>query len=136
MILGFDDDANKQNVDRQHELYGLICGLGATLVGSSAYIIVRKVKDLHYSVILFNFAWVALLESFLITYTVHEGIQVPKGKVLLNLVFNQFIFSNITFHLNLDNVTPWLLMALGIFSFYGQMLLTRALQAEEAALVR
>lgn len=79
-IFGSDEEAKKQNIDRQHELYGLISGLGATLVGSSAYILVRKVKDLHYSVILFNFAWVALLESFVITYTVHEGIKIPTGE--------------------------------------------------------
>jgi len=113
VILGKNDDSDPNKaIDRQHEIYGLVSGLGATLVGSSAYIIVRKVKQLHYSVILFNFAWVALLESFVITYTIHDGIKIPQ-----------------------DHVTPWLLMALGILSFYGQMLLTRALQAEEAALV-
>lgn len=113
LILGTHEHNDaKENVDRQHEIYGLISGLGATLVGSSAYILVRKVKELHYSVILFNFAWVALLESFFITYTIHDGIKVPQ-----------------------DNITPWLLISLGILSFYGQMLLTRALQAEEAALV-
>ena len=79
-ILGnSNEEAKKQNIDRQDELYGLISGLGATLVGSSAYILVRKVKELHYSVILFNFAWVALLESFVITYTIHDGIKVPNG---------------------------------------------------------
>lgn len=94
IILGSsDEEAKKQNVDRQHEIYGLVSGLGATLVGSTAYILVRKVKDLHYSVILFNFAWVALLESFVITYTVHDGIKLPQ-----------------------DNITPWLLVFLGILS--------------------
>lgn len=88
ILGGSDEEAKKQNIDRQHELYGLISGLGATLVGSSAYILVRKVKDLHYSVILFNFAWVALVESFVITYTIHEGIKIPKGENWFDL-FNE-----------------------------------------------
>lgn len=111
ILGGSDKDAENQGINRQNELYGLISGLGwfesnyrldylylkflfcntgATLVGSSAYILVRKVKELEYSVILFNFAWVALLESCVITYTVHDGIKIPE-----------------------NHITPWLLMALG-----------------------
>ena len=107
-----DEQASLKGIDRQGELYGLMCGMGAALVGSSTYILVRKVKHLPHSTILFNFSWVALTESLVLTYTVHDGLQLPT-----------------------DPIVPWLMVLLGILSFYGQMLLTRALQAEEAALV-
>jgi drug/metabolite transporter (DMT)-like permease len=113
VILGSSDEqAQAQGIDRQNELYGLLCGMGAALTGSSTYVIVRKVRHLPHSTILFNFSWVALGESLLLAYTVHDGLSLPT-----------------------DPVVPWLLVLLGVFSFYGQMLLTRALQVEEAALV-
>ena len=70
-----------------------------------------QVKGLHHSVILFNFSLVAIMETSIITYSLGE-FKLPK-----------------TSH------GPWLLMLVGILSFYGQLMLTKALQAEEAGLV-
>lgn len=101
-----EEEAVAAGINTKNEIYGLASGMGATLIGSSAYIIVRKVKGLHHSVILFNFAWVAIIETSVIT-----GLL--KG----------FTFPNC-------GLSPWLLMVLAVLSFYGQLLLTMALQAE------
>ncbi|RWS27898.1 transmembrane protein-like protein [Leptotrombidium deliense] len=111
IIFGSNEKSALQGFDRQNEIYGLLSSMGATIVGATAYIFVRKVKGLHHSVILFNFAWVAIIETSIITYAL-DGFKLPKC-----------------------GIAPWLLMLLAIFSFYGQFLLTRALQLEEAGLV-
>lgn len=105
------EEAEAAGINTQNEIYGLASGMGATLIGSSAYILVRKVKGLHHSVILFNFAWVAIIETTVITASL-KGFSMPEC-----------------------GLSPWLLMILAVLSFYGQLLLTMALQAEEAGLV-
>ncbi|KAI1291703.1 Solute carrier family 35 member G1 [Halotydeus destructor] len=105
------EEAEAAGINARNEIYGLASGMGATLIGSSAYIIVRKVRGLHHSVILFNFAWVAILETTVIT-GVMKGFTMPDC-----------------------GLSPWLLMILAVLSFYGQLFLTMALQAEEAGLV-
>ena len=99
-----------EGVDKSKEVTGLLFSMGATLIGASVYIFVRKVKECHDSVILFNFSLVALSEVSIIT-AAEKGFSMPTGNA------------------------PWLLMALAILSFYGQLLLTKALQVEEASLV-
>lgn len=99
-----------EGVDKNDELTGLLYSMGATVIGASVYIFVRKVKECHDSVILFNFSLVAVIESSILT-GVQNGFSLPTGNA------------------------PWLLIALAVLSFYGQLLLTRALQAEEASIV-
>lgn len=106
-----DAEAADAGIDRRSELLGLAAGMGATLVGSASYVVVRKVKSLHHSIILFNFAWVAILETSTITYFL-DGFKLPDC-----------------------GIGPWLLVILAIASFYAQLLLTKALQCEEAGLV-
>uniref|UniRef100_T1KUT0 EamA domain-containing protein n=2 Tax=Tetranychus urticae TaxID=32264 RepID=T1KUT0_TETUR len=106
-----DAEAAVAGIDRRSELLGLAAGMGATLVGSASYVVVRKVKKLHHSIILFNFAWVAILETSFITYFL-DGFKLPEC-----------------------GMGPWLLVILAIASFYAQLLLTKALQNEEAGLV-
>lgn len=98
-------------IDRSGEITGLLYSMGATLVGASVYIFVRKVKEAHNSVILFNFALVAMIETGILT-GLDDGFTIPT-----------------------DGYTPWLLMILCVLSFYAQLLLTKALQIEEASLV-
>ncbi|XP_074597855.1 serine/threonine-protein kinase polo [Brevipalpus obovatus] len=98
-------------IDRTTQLYGLACGMATTIIGSSSYILVRKVKHLHHSTILFNFAWVASIEMSMITFFM-DGYELPEC-----------------------GIAPWLLMILAVLSFYAQMCLTRALQVEEAGIV-
>ena len=105
------EQAEAAGINTQNEVYGLLCGMGATLIGSMAYVIVRKVKGLHHSVILFNFAWVAIIETSVIT-SMLSGFKLPNC-----------------------GASPWLLMILAVLSFYGQLLLTMALQVEEAGMV-
>jgi drug/metabolite transporter (DMT)-like permease len=108
VILGL---TKASTADSKNELYGLLYSMGATIVGSSVYIFVRKVKTCHNSVILFNFSIVAIAETSILT-GISGGFSLPdKG------------------------MAPWLLMILAILSFYAQLLLTKALQLEEASIV-
>ncbi|CAN7944590.1 unnamed protein product [Ixodes pacificus] len=90
------------------ELRGVLAALSSTVFGASVYIVVRKVKGVHHSVIMFNFGWVAILETTAITLAVAR-LEPPEC--------------------GLDR---WLLVLLAVFSFAGQILLTRALQLEQA----
>ncbi|CAG2174279.1 unnamed protein product, partial [Oppiella nova] len=101
--------------DNHRELIGLGFSIGATLIGSSVYVLVRKLKSLHHSVILFNFSLVAITETSIIT-----------------LFLNDFKFPD---NIPAISANSWLMCLVAIFSFYGQLLLTKALQAEEAGLV-
>ncbi len=68
-------------------------------------------RKTHQSVILFNFALVAILEM-----------------TLINVVFYDF-------KLPTTGYSAYLVSILAILSFYGQMLLTKAIQIEEAGVV-
>lgn len=97
--------------DWRSEVTGLSCSMAAVLIGAFVYVFVRKVKHVHHSVILFTFSVVAILESVSLTYATGS------------------------FDLPTDGRTAWLLIALTVLSFYGQFLMTKALQVEEAAIV-
>jgi len=107
-LVGITDSSG---VDTSKEMMGLIYSMGATLIGASVYIFVRKVKECHNSVILFNFALVAIAETAILT-GIDDGFSLPEGPY-----------------------APWMLMGLAVLSFYAQLLLTKALQVEEASLV-
>lgn len=109
VILGLNKGVD---TDSSKELYGLLYSMGATLVGSSVYIFVRKVKECHNSVIMFNFSLVAILETSILT-SISGGFKIPSD----------------------TSMAPWFLMILAVLSFYAQLLLTKALQLEEASLV-
>ena len=108
VLLGL---SSSTGVDKNQQMWGLVYSMAATLVGSAAYILVRKVKDVHSSVILMNFSVVAIVETSIITLVL-DGFKMPDC-----------------------GVAPWLLVALAILSFYAQLLLTRALLMEEASVV-
>ncbi|CAG2113945.1 unnamed protein product [Medioppia subpectinata] len=91
-----------------HHIYGVLSALTSTIFASSVFIFIRKAKGAHHSVIMFNFGWVAIVETVIIT-ALMDGFSSPKTG------------------------TEWLLIILlGIFSFCGQILLTRSLQLEQA----
>ena len=108
VILGLSEATD---VDATSELYGLMYSMGATIIGSSVYIFVRKVKSCHSSVIMFNFSIVAIAETSILT-AVSGGFSMPD-----------------------TGMAPWLLMILAVLSFYAQLLLTKALQLDEASIV-
>lgn len=91
------------------QLWGVVAAVGSTFFGSSVYVVIRKIKSLHHSVIMFNFGWVAIVETVILTAAI-GNFGLP------NCGLNQ-----------------WLVILLGIFSFCGQTLLTLALQNEHAA---
>lgn len=102
---------HQEGVDKKSEFIGLGLSMAATLVGSLTYIFVRKVKEIHYSVILMNFSIVAILETSIITAAL-DGFKLPDC-----------------------GIAPWLLVMLAILSFYAQLALTKALQVEDASIV-
>jgi len=94
-----------------HHVIGVVAALCSIVFASSVYIIIRKAKEVHHSVIMFNFGWVAIVEMSLITALI-GGYSLPA------------------------NWFEWLLIvALMCFSFFGQLLLTRSLQLENAGAV-
>ncbi|KAL3214901.1 hypothetical protein MRX96_006992 [Rhipicephalus microplus] len=88
-----------------HKLVAPFC---STVFRASVYIVLRRLREVHLSVIMFNCAWVAILETGTISLITTE------------LLFPQTVFDGS------------LLFGLGALSFSGQLLLTRALQLEQA----
>ncbi|KAI1291972.1 Solute carrier family 35 member G1 [Halotydeus destructor] len=89
-------------------LYGVLAAATSTIFGASVFIFVRKAKSVHHYVIMFNFGWIATIETVIITFLM-DGFSWPK------------------------NSWEWYyILALGVFSFFGQILLTRSLQLEAA----
>lgn len=88
--------------------YGISAALGSTIFGASVYVVIRKMTSVHHSIIMFNFGWVAIIETTVLTFITGEFTAPACG-------FEQ-----------------WLVILLGIFSFCGQMLLTLALKQENA----
>ncbi|XP_023230758.1 solute carrier family 35 member G1-like isoform X1 [Centruroides sculpturatus] len=91
------------------QLWGVIAAVGSTFFGASVYVVIRRIKYLHHSVIMFNFGWVAVIETLILTASIGY-FSLPKC-----------------------GLNQWLVILLGIFSFCGQTLLTLALQCEHAA---
>lgn len=89
-------------------MYGVLAAVSSTFFAASVYIVVRKAKSAHYTVIMFNFGWVACIETLVITFLL-DGFSLPK-----------------------HNWEWFYILALGLFSFFGQVLLTRSLQLEAA----
>ncbi|XP_022252300.1 solute carrier family 35 member G1-like [Limulus polyphemus] len=92
-------------------IFGIAMALGSRIFASLVYIVIRKVKDVHHSVILFSYGWVGVIVCTVGT-----------------LVFGGF--SSISCGLD-----QWLILGLGFLSFIVQILFTKALQSEQAILV-
>lgn len=68
-------------------------------------------NTVHHSVIMFNFAWLAIIEIMLINYAFFD------------------------FNLPTNGHTPYLLFILACLSFYAQITFIKAIQIEEAGIV-
>ncbi|BES99300.1 unnamed protein product [Nesidiocoris tenuis] len=90
------------------DLWGGLSAFVATLFGANAYILLRVLKGIHFSVIMINFGAFALLETLLVSWFLGV-LCIPKC-----------------------GTERLLILALGAFSFGGQILLTKALQLEQA----
>lgn len=99
-----------QNLDRMnsYNVWGPVAALSSTLFGANAYVTLRALKGLHFSVIMVNFGAFALIYTFIVSWS--TGILC----------------------LPICNSERWLVIALGVFSFLGQILLTLSLQMEQA----
>ena len=115
-LFGSGNDLEGTDIEtetsRQNQLLGTSFAIGAMIIGSLVYVFVRKMRKTHHSIILFNFAMIAIAEMVFVNFFT-IGLRFPP----------------------MNGRTPWFIMALGMLSFYGQLLLTKAVQLEEAGVV-
>ncbi|XP_074596414.1 solute carrier family 35 member G1-like [Brevipalpus obovatus] len=104
-FLGQDHDSGSQ-------ILGIFCDLDAALCQSTTALIVRNLKKVYFAVILFICSWVAVVENFIIIAYFIGALHVPERGLSVLLV-----------------------MVVGVFGYFGQMLLTEALSIEEAGLI-
>lgn len=90
------------------DLWGAVAAFSATLFGANAYVLLRALKGLHFSVIMTNFGSFALIQTTLISWAIGTLCLPRCGTDRL------------------------LVVALALSSFAGQILLTLALQIEQA----
>ncbi|GIY52960.1 solute carrier family 35 member G1 [Caerostris darwini] len=90
---------------------GLGAAFASVVLGSIIFIILRKLKEVDSTVVLFNFSWFGILETGLLTY-----------------IFGEFTVLECGYQ-------PFLLVAFGVFSFLGQFLMTSATRKEQASVV-
>ncbi|XP_074596792.1 solute carrier family 35 member G1-like [Brevipalpus obovatus] len=105
-------------LDHQHDvpisnshILGLFCGLGAALCQTTEALILRHLKNVHFAVILFTSSWVAVMELFVICYF-SSALHVPER-----------------------GTAVFIIMGVGVFGFFGQLLFTKAISIEEAGLI-
>lgn len=91
-----------------HNIWGPVAAISSTLFGANAYVTLRALKGIHFSVIMSNFGAFGLIYTVAVSWFM-DVICLP--------------------YCNSDR---WLVLALGAFSFLGQILLTISLQLEEA----
>ncbi|XP_043270273.1 solute carrier family 35 member G1 [Venturia canescens] len=92
----------------QADLWGAVAAFSATLFGANAYVLLRALKGLHFSVIMTNFGSFALIQTITVTWAI-GALCLPRC-----------------------GTDRLLVVALALFSFGGQILLTLALQMEQA----
>ncbi|KAG7158658.1 solute carrier family 35 member G1-like isoform X1 [Homarus americanus] len=88
--------------------WGAAAAIGGTVVAANVYVILRVLKGLHFSVIMTNFAVVALILTPVVSW-LRGDLCVPRC-----------------------GSERYLILVIGAFSFSGQILLTKALQLEQA----
>lgn len=99
-------------LDLWTQLAGIASGLGAAISQAIEAIILRRLKSVHHTVIMFIFSWIGAIEMALITYLA-DGFHLPEC----------------------GWTQPWLMMSIGLTCFTGQVLYTKALQVEEAGII-
>lgn len=90
------------------DVWGAIAAFSATIFGANAYVLLRALKGLHFSVIMTNFGSFALIQTFMYSWLI-GALCLPRC-----------------------GTDRLLVVALALFSFGGQILLTLALQMEQA----
>lgn len=103
-----NDEQTTADHDRNNTMWGAVAAIASTLFGANAYVTLRALKGIHYSVIMSNFGAFGIVYTMLISW-------------FINVLCMPYC-----------NSDRWLIVALGAFSFLGQILLTISLQIEEA----
>lgn len=105
----FGDSIDSLGDSEQHtEIWGAVAAFSATLFGANAYVLLRALKGIHFAVIMTNFGCFALVMCLMVTWGIGALCAPPCG------------------------TDRYLIVALALFSFGGQILLTLALQMEQA----
>ncbi|XP_001600949.1 solute carrier family 35 member G1 [Nasonia vitripennis] len=99
-----DNHVETENAD----LWSAVAAFSATLFGANAYVLLRALKGLHFSVIMSNFGSFGLVQTLIVTWAI-GALCLPRC-----------------------GTDRLLVVALALFSFGGQILLTLALQMEQA----
>ncbi|XP_060533993.1 solute carrier family 35 member G1 [Cylas formicarius] len=94
--------------DQRPEMWGAVAAFSSTLFGANAYVILRALKDVHYSVIMANFGTYGFVQCIMFTYFIGALCLPTCG------------------------TDRYLIVALAVSSFLGQILLTTAMQMEQA----
>lgn len=107
-IFGYDSEFV---LDQQYYIAGAIVFAGSVLLQSNVYILLRKLKGIHFSVTLFVFGSIGTIESAIFMFTIGNGCIPACGQ------------------------DRYLMVGVGLISFLAQILLTVSLQLEEAGKV-
>ncbi|GFT14229.1 solute carrier family 35 member G1 [Nephila pilipes] len=99
-----DDEVNYSGT----YLYGFLAGIGTLFCATGRYLLVRKLKHIHHSVVIFNYGCIAVMVTTVFT-----------------LVTDNFRELNC-------NYQGARIIAIGFSSYFGQTLLTQAFQCENA----
>ncbi|XP_012552430.1 solute carrier family 35 member G1 [Bombyx mori] len=91
-----------------NSLRGAVAAFISTIFGANAYVLLRVLKGLHFSVIMTNFGAIAILQTFVYSF-----------------VFGLLCMPNC-------GTERFLVVCLALFSYLGQILLTMSLQLEQA----
>ncbi|CAF4885118.1 solute carrier family 35 member G1 [Pieris napi] len=104
-IFGDEKVESNENYD---SLRGAIAAFVSTIFGANAYVLLRVLKGLHFSVIMTNFGAIAILQT-----------------LFVSVVFGTLCMPNC-------GTERLLVVCLALFSYLGQILLTMSLQMEQA----
>lgn len=109
-VDGVHSLVDEESIDSSYTVtvWGPVAALSATLFGANAYVLLRALKSVHFAVIMSNFGAFGVIYSILIGLWL-GGMCWP-----------------------LCGTERMLVVALAIFSFFGQILLTLALKLEQA----
>ncbi|XP_001359659.1 solute carrier family 35 member G1 [Drosophila miranda] len=99
---------DEQLTGRPYDIWGPVAAFSSTLFGANVYILLRALKNLHFSVIMTNFGATALVYTLIVCASIGAVCWPSCGR------------------------DRWLVLVLGVFSFLGQILLTLSLQIEQA----
>ncbi|XP_051168938.1 solute carrier family 35 member G1 [Leptopilina boulardi] len=100
--------SDSQNETDVADVWGAIAAFSATIFGANAYVLLRALKGLHFSVIMTNFGSFALIQTIMYSWAI-GALCLPRC-----------------------GTDRLLVVALAFFSFGGQILLTLSLQMEQA----